>query len=197
MAGRFITFEGPEGSGKSTQVSLLHRHLHFDEVREPGSTWLGDEVRDLLLHRGAMSAEAEMYLFMAARAELLARVIRPALVAGRVVVSDRYHDSTRAYQGARGVQVEWPAQFPRPDLTILLQVDPSVGRERLARTGRAPDRIEAEPEEFHGRVMEEYLRIAAAEPGRFLVLDGTREPAQIADRVWDRVRRLPGVEGAA
>jgi dTMP kinase len=193
MSGLLITFEGPEGAGKTTQVAELRRRLADRDVevyREPGSTELGDRVRDLLLHGAAVSPEAEMLLFMAARAELLARRILPALDRGAVVLLDRYHDSTLAYQGARGARTFWPESFPRPDLTVLLRIDPrhGLGRQRFA--GKDQDRIESEPDAFHARVAAEYDRLAAAEPGRFLVLDAEQPAGDIAGRVWERVGRL-------
>src|SRR6266851_6401634 len=130
--GLFITFEGPEGAGKSTQVELLRQALVAREpvvTREPGGTPVGERIRDLLLHSGlTMAPEAEMLLFMASRAELVSRVIAPALAAGRVVIADRYHDTTLAYQGgARGVPTWWPESFPRPDRTFLLDLPAEAG----------------------------------------------------------------------
>ena len=193
MAGLLITFEGVEGAGKSSQVGLLRERLRGRDVevyREPGSTELGDRMREVLLSGAAMSAEAEMYLFMAARAELLAERVRPALERGATVILDRYHDSTLAYQGARGVATFWPESFPRPDLTVLLRVDPQAGLDRQRRDGKAADGIESEPDEFHRRVAAQYDHLAAADPGRFLVLDGTRPREEIAEVVWERVSRL-------
>lgn len=179
-----ITFEGPEGAGKSTQVKLLHRALADRRplvTREPGGTDLGERIRDLLLHgKEAMTPEAEMYLFMAARGELLARVIRPALAAGRTVIADRYHDSTLAYQGgARGAPATWPDAFPRPDRTFLLELPPEVGLERRRRSGRAADRMEAEGLDFHLAVASAYRRLAEAEPARWVRLDATRSPEEL------------------
>jgi dTMP kinase len=199
MSGLLITFEGPEGAGKTTQVAQLRRRLADRDVevhREPGSTELGDRVRGLLLNGGVMSPEAEMFLFMAARAELLAERVRPALERGAVVIMDRYHDSTLAYQGARGARTLWPDFFPRPDLTVLLRIDPRLGLGRQRTAGKEPDRIESEPEAFHTRVAAEYERLAAAEPGRFLVLEAEQPAEDIADRVWDRVSRLLPVEAS-
>jgi dTMP kinase len=193
MSGLLITFEGPEGAGKSTQVAMLGRRFGNRDVevhREPGSTELGDRVRDLLLNGAAMSAEAEMFLFMAARAELVTERLRPALDRGAIVILDRYHDSTLAYQGARGASTFWPESFPRPDLTVLLRIDPRTGLGRQRLEGKQPDRIEAESEGFHARVAAAYDRLAATEPGRFLVLDALRQAEEIAESVWDRVSRL-------
>jgi dTMP kinase len=184
VSGLFITFEGPEGAGKSTQVELLRRALAGRRpvvTREPGGTPLGERVRSLLLHAGvAMSAEAEMYLFMAARAELLARVIVPALSEGRIVIADRYHDSTLAYQGgARGAPAWWPPSLPRPDRTFLLELPPAVGLERQRQSGRPADRLESEGLAFHEAVMNAYRRLADAEPGRFVRVDATRPPDEV------------------
>ena len=195
MAGIFITFEGPDGSGKSTQVELLARALTGRDplvVREPGGTELGERIRDLLLHRPkAMSAVAEMYLFMAARAELLEERIRPALAAGRVVIDDRYHDSSVAYQGGgRGVEVAWPAHFPKPDLTILLALPAREGIGRLERSGKSLDRLDAESIEFHERAARTYDRLAEAEPRRFLRLDASADPEEIHRQVMQRVGPL-------
>lgn len=161
-------------------------------VREPGGTELGERIRELLLHRPeGMSAIAEMYLFMAARAELLETLIKPALAAGRVVIDDRYHDSTLAYQGgARGIRVPWPDHFPRPDLTILLAVPAAAGIGRHEASGKAMDRLDAESIEFHEAVARAYDRLAEEEPERFLRIDGAENPAVIHDLVMRRVRQL-------
>jgi dTMP kinase len=193
--GLFITFEGPEGSGKTTQVELLGEALAGREpvmVREPGGNELGERIREIVLYQAIeLDPEAEMYLFMAARKQLIAEVIAPALASGQIVVADRYHDSTLAYQGgARGLPTTWPATFPRPDVTFLLSVPVENGLERLAKAGKKPDRLEKESIEFHRRVAEAYDRIAAAEPKRFTRLDatGTREHVHIA--VMDRLQPL-------
>jgi dTMP kinase len=195
VAGFFITFEGPDGSGKSTQVEMLARALAAHRplvVREPGGTELGERIRDLLLHRPeGMSAIAEMYLFMAARAELLEARIKPALAAGRVVIDDRYHDSTIAYQGGgRGVDVAWPAHFPKPDLTILLTLAPDDGIGRLERSGKLLDRLDAESPDFHRGAAGKYDQIAEAEPDRVLRLDATADPDRIHQQVMRRVGEL-------
>lgn len=193
MPGLLITLEGPEGAGKSTQLELLRERLGDRSVevyREPGSTRLGDRIRELLLNGEPVSPEAEMYLFMAARAELIRERVRPALDRGAIVLLDRYHDSTLAYQGARGAPTFWPESFPRPDLTVLLRVDPRLGLLRQRRAGKAPDRIESEPDDFHSRVAAEYDRLAAAEPERFLVVEADQPAEAVAERIWGRVSRL-------
>ena len=196
MPGLFVTLEGPEGSGKSMQLRLLAEALASHEplvVREPGGTALGEAIRDILLHRSELtiSPEAEANLFMAARAELVAELIGPALAAGRLVLSDRYHDATRVYQGeVGGVTVPWPASFPRPDLTALLLVPPELGLERQRAERGAPDRIGGRPLDFHRQVVEGYRRLAAAEPDRFLVVDGTRPPEEMRDELLTRIHRL-------
>jgi dTMP kinase len=195
VSGLFITFEGVEGSGKTTQVEALRKALgDFDPlvVREPGGTELGERIRQLLLHTpGGMSAEAELYLFMAARAELIAERIKPALESGRLVIADRYHDSSRAYQGGgRGIAVEWPARFPKPDLTILLAVDVEDGLRRRLDAGAGADRLESESLVFHRAVAAEYDRLAAAEPGRWVRIDAGRSPEAVSAEVLERVQPL-------
>ena len=192
----FITFEGPDGAGKSTQVELLRAALSDRAplvLREPGGTPLGERVRELLLHGGSMSAEAEMLLFMAARAELQAVRIRPALETGRIVIADRYHDSTLAYQGGgRGIETWWPADFPRPDRTFLLRLpSPEAGVERMRGAGKAADRLESAGLDFHLRVVREYDRLAAAEPTRWVVLDADRPPHDVHSAVMAALESLP------
>lgn len=200
VRGLFVTFEGPEGAGKSTQVELLRAALAGRDpvvTREPGGTPLGERIRDLLLHAGvAMTAEAEMLLFMASRAELVGRVIAPALAAGRIVVADRYHDATLAYQGGgRGVATWWPESFPRPDLTFLLDVPVEEGLARVGRAGRAADRLESEAVEFHRAVVGAYRRLAAAEPERWVRLDATRPPEEVHAAVMEALARAVAAVG--
>ncbi len=192
--GLFITFEGVEGSGKTTQVELLSEALATRDVvivREPGGTELGERMRDVLLFGGmAIDREAEMYLFMAARAQVVHEVIEPALSSGRIVISDRFHDSTIAYQGGgRGLSVYWPPTFPKPDITFLVSVPVEVGHMRMLLAGKHPDRVERESLEFHQRVAAEYERIAKAEPQRYTVVDGTGSQAQVHAAVMERVDR--------
>jgi dTMP kinase len=192
--GLFITFEGPDGSGKTVQVELLGRALAGNEpllLREPGGTPLGEEIRNLLLHSDHMSHAAEMYLFMAARAELLSKKILPALEGGRIVIADRYHDSTIAYQGGgRGIDATWPPHFPKPDLTVLLEISAAEGQERMRSAGKALDRLDAESMDFHRRAERAYDRIAAAEPARFLRVDGASPAGEIHRLVLGRVQGM-------
>jgi dTMP kinase len=196
----FVTLEGVDGSGKTTQANLLAEALRADgsevvATREPGGTLLGEEIRRLLLDRVEMSPWAETALFAAARAELVEGVIAPALRAGRTVVCDRYIDSSLAYQGiARDLGVdrvlELNLQATRgvlPDRTILVLVDPETAR---ARTTRSPDRIERESDAFHRAVDEAYRALAAMFPNRIVTVDGTQPPVELAKEIRGRVRDL-------
>jgi dTMP kinase len=202
VTGLFIAFEGGEGAGKSTQVALAADWLRslgraVVETREPGGTPLGRQLRDLLLDSAAQpTPRAEALLYGADRAQHVESVIRPALAAGRVVLSDRYVDSTLAYQGAgRGlgddarVVTAWATGGLLPDLTVLLDLDPTTG---LARAGNraAPDRLEAASLAFHEAVRQGFLALAAAEPSRYVVLDATLDTSALAARVRDAISRL-------
>ena len=193
--GLFITFEGTEGSGKTTQAELLGEWLAKDDpvvVREPGGTELGEQIRDVLLYKGLeIDPEAEMYLFMASRRQLIGEVIAPALAAGQVVIADRYHDSTLAYQGgARGLPTIWPPTFPRPDITFLLEGPVEAGLGRHEEAGKSKDRMEQESIDFHRKVAQEYDRLAAAEPKRFVRLDATGSRDKIHFEVRDHLKLL-------
>lgn len=203
MAGLFITLEGGDGSGKSTQSHLLVDWLrssgHIVVVtREPGGTDLGIELRELVLHRrGDMDPRAEALIYAADRAHHIATSVRPALERGEVVVQDRYLDSSVAYQGAGRVldatEVRnlslWATEGLLPDLTILLDLDESTGRDRLDSRTKY-DRLEAEENDFHARVRAGYLELAAAEPERFLVLDARDSVDHIAQAIRERVSGL-------
>jgi dTMP kinase len=197
--GVFITFEGIEGSGKSTQARRLAALLGPETVlsHEPGGTPLGRGVRELLLdhrHEG-MAAAAEVLLFFADRAEHVARVIRPALAAGRTVVCDRYTDSSIAYQGyGRGLPLdllravaELATGGLRPELTVFLDLPVVVGLGRVGRRG-AQDRLESEVREFHERVRNGYLALVAQDPGRWLKVDGRGTPDEVTAAVVAAVR---------
>lgn len=203
MPGRLITFEGPEGAGKTTQLARLAGRLQdtgraVTAAREPGGTALGQGVRELLLSPAHAPAPlTEVFLLLASRAQLCAEVLRPALERGEAVLLDRFTDSTLAYQGAgRGLPLPRLRDLNTlatggltPHLTVLLDLDPAVGLRR-ARGRGAPDRLEAEAEAFHRRVRQGFLDLAAAEPARFLRLDASRDVDELAARVWTRVQRL-------
>jgi len=193
--GLFITFEGTEGSGKTTQAELLGEWLAKRDpvvVREPGGTELGEQIRDVLLYKGLeIDAEAEMYLFMASRRQLIAEVIAPALASGQVVIADRFHDSTLAYQGGgRGIPTTWPPTFPRPDITFLLEGPVETGLSRHEQAGKSKDRMEQESIDFHRKVAEAYDKLAAAEPSRFVLLDATGSRDKIHLEVRDHLKPL-------
>jgi dTMP kinase len=192
--GLFITFEGVEGSGKTTQAELLGEALASRNavvVREPGGTELGERMREVLLFGGmAIDPEAEMYLFMAARAQLVHEVVEPALAAGSIVIADRYHDSTLAYQGGgRGLATHWPPSFPKPDITFMLELPVEGGRRRQIVAGKKADRVESEPSAFHDRVAAVYARLAAEEPERFVRIDASGSREHVHALVMDRVEQ--------
>lgn len=202
-AARFIVFEGGEGAGKSTQSRSLADYLEarghrVRRTREPGGTPAAEAIRAVLLDPAntGLDDRAEALLFAAARGDHAARVIRPALEDGEIVISDRYLDSSVAYQGvARDLGAErvadlslWATGGLVPDLTIVLDVDPSVGLARVV----GPDRLEAEPVEWHRRVRQAFLDIAAATPDRYLVLDGSRPVEDLAVEIASTVSDLVG-----
>ena len=206
MPGLFLTFEGGDGSGKSTQSALLTEWLVAEghavvHTREPGGTDVGVEIREIVLHRrGHIAPRAEALLYAADRAHHIATVVRPALERGDVVLQDRYLDSSVAYQGVGRVldpaEVRklslWAAEGLLPDLTVLLDLDETVGRGRLDEARTRYDRLEAEEADFHARVRAAYLELARAEPERFLVLDATLPVDELADRIRSRVSALLG-----
>jgi dTMP kinase len=198
----FIAFEGGEGVGKSTQIGLLAQTLRAagHTVRttfEPGDTPLGAQLRRLLLDPSApaVSPRAEALLYAADRAHHVDSVLRPALAAGEIVITDRYVDSTLAYQGvgrsldgARQV-TEWAAGGLVPDLTVVLDLDPEVGLAR-ARSRSSPDRLEATSLDFHRAVRQAFLDLAAADPSRYLVLDAAARVDELAASIAAAVGRL-------
>ena len=202
--GLFLTFEGGDGVGKTTQAALLDEWLSglgrtVVRTREPGGTEVGVLIRDIVLHhRGDIAPRAEALLYAADRAHHIATVVRPALERGEVVIQDRYLDSSVAYQG-EGRQLEpaeirdlslWAVGGLLPDLTVLLDLDHAAARQRLDADDKPFDRLEAEREEFHDRVRDRFLSIAAAEPDRFLVLDASRPAAELAADIRARVEAL-------
>jgi len=214
VKGRLITFEGTEGSGKSTQISLLAERLRLSGravrcLREPGGTAIGEEIRHTFKHsqnNQAMTPEAELLLMNASRAQLVREVIRPALEAGEIVLCDRYYDSTTAYQGyGRQLDltlvqsiVEMAVGRTRPDLTLLLLVPQTVSEQRrAARQSTQPglrDRMEEADHEFFARVARGYEAIAAAEPLRVRTINATRQVAEIAEEIWETVQPLLKLE---
>jgi dTMP kinase len=199
--GIFVAFEGPDGGGKSTQAFRLKAHLDADGrdvifVREPGGTELGEQVRSILLDPAltTMTTESELFLFMAARAQLISEVIRPGLERGAVVISDRFLLSTLVYQGVVG-GLPLPAVQEvgkmatgglKPDLTLILDVPAAVG---LSRVGKEQDRIEQKGEEFFCQIREGYQLLAADDPKACLI-DATQEPTAVADEIWDKVQHV-------
>jgi len=202
--GVFITLEGGDGTGKTTQSELLAAWLaeHGRQVvrtREPGGTDVGVEVREIVLHhRGDIAPRAEALLYAADRAHHVATLVRPALERGDVVIQDRYIDSSVAYQGAgrvldpeavRGLS-EWATDGLQPDLTVLLDLDAASARARLDGARTRYDRLEAEASEFHDRVRAAYLALAEREPERFLVLDASASVDEIQAQIRARVASL-------
>lgn len=198
----FIALEGVEGCGKSTQSSLLAERLKANGIdvvltREPGGTPRGQVIRELLLDpaHGQLSPRAEALLYAADRAEHVAEVIRPALDSGCWVICDRFSDSFRAYQGAgRGLDdtgriSSWASAGFEPDLVIVLDLPVELGMKRMS---RSPDRMESAGLEFHTRVRQAFLNLAAAEPERYSVVDATPSVESVAEQVWNAVTSLLG-----
>jgi dTMP kinase len=203
-SGLFFSFEGVEGSGKSTQVKLLAEYLEakgYEVVltREPGGSPISDEIRKILLTSSTdgISPKAELLLFLASRAEHVEKIIRPALEKGKVVITDRYTDSSLAYQGeARSLTMEDVSKLNDfatsnlyPDLTFLLDLDPENGLkrslDRLNREGSDESRMEEEDQSFHEKTREAFLKIAKLDPDRFCVLDASETPEDIFEKIKD------------
>lgn len=199
--GLFVTFEGGDGAGKTTQAALLEEWLRENgrevvRTREPGGTDVGVLVRDIVLHhRGDIAPRAEALLYAADRAHHIETVVRPAIERGDVVIQDRYLDSSVAYQGAGRVLDAgdirdlslWATGGLLPDLTVLLDLDPAAARSRLDADEKPFDRLEAEKGEFHSRVRDGFLALAATEPERFVVLDARQPVPALAARVREAV----------
>lgn len=203
MKGLFITFEGGEGCGKSTQARALYTRLKRRGIpallsQEPGGTNLGRRIRDLLKRQlsTSISPAAELLLFNASRAQLVKEIIKPALKKGMVVICDRFYDSTTVYQGyGRGLDLvavkavnDFGAGGLKPDLTILLDIPPSHGLNRKRRI--VEDRFEQEAVRFHKRVRSGYLKLARMEPERWLVINGRLPRAEITKRIWKHVNGM-------
>lgn len=206
--GRFIVFEGPEGAGKSTQVARLAAHLQARGdapliTREPGGTPAGDRIRSVLLDPNLhIDAATEFLLYAAARAQHVSEVIGPALSEGRVVVSDRFTAASVAYQGyGRRLDLDWihdvnarVSMNLKPDVVLLLDLDPRLGLQRVAQRG-APDRLENADLEFHLRVRDGFLAQAAGDPERWRVIDATASAAEVERAIWQALAPLWGRPG--
>jgi len=207
--GRFITFEGGEGCGKSTQVKRLKEALETSgrEVvltREPGGTWLSEQIRSLIKDQAEDPPcdRSELLLFLAARAQLVRNVIRPALEDGKWVISDRFSDSTLAYQGyGRGLPLEvirvandFACEGLKPDLTLLLEVSPETATARMRKreqaTHTAADRIEQAGSDFHNRLRAGFSRLADEEPERIVRIDANGTPDEVWENIWKSLRRF-------
>ena len=196
----FITFEGSEGSGKSTQADRLAVHFQRCGIpciltREPGGTLIGETIRELLQfapHNSTMTAETELLLFAASRSQLVREVIRPALERGTCVIADRFFDSTTVYQGAaRKLDREMIERVNAfvvgdcvPDITFVLDVDAATAESRMQRESRKADRMEQQPAEFYERVREGYRDLAAHEPKRIVMIDGSGDVDEIERQIW-------------
>lgn len=203
--GYLITFEGSEGSGKSTQISRIARRFEkagYDVVvtREPGGTEIGEQIRHILMHAAEsekMTPETELLLFAASRAQLVREVIMPALEQGKIILCDRFLDSTTVYQGlARKIAAE-PVHIINtfavgnliPDLTVVIDLPAEIGMERIKkRHNDLPDRMETENIEFYRNVREGYLMLAKAMPSRFIVVDGIPGIDEVEESIWRRLR---------
>lgn len=211
-AGVFIAFEGGDGAGKSTQAGRLAAALEslgytVLRTREPGGTPVGEQLRSLVLDHGNgdIDAHTEALIFAASRAAHATQVIRPALGRGEIVLTDRYIDSSVAYQGAGrnlGLDAvrslnEWATSGLQPHLTVLLDVDPQLGRRRRTAGQAAEDRLESEADEFHDRIREAFLSLAAGRPESYLVLPAHLPVEELAAQILARVQTLLGVPAAA
>ena len=200
----FITFEGGEGSGKSTQTKALYDHLSRLNIptvltHEPGGTTLGDKIDHWVKQGGEISPQTELLLFAASRAQLLTELVRPSLKEGKIVICDRYSESTLSYQGyGRGLSLNIinsvnsvATEGLRPNLIILLDIDPAVG---LSRKGNSKeDRFEREELSFHQKIRNGYLEMAKLSPQRWLVIDAAQPQKEITNIIWQRVQTLPDI----
>lgn len=207
--GKLISFEGSEGSGKSTQISRLAAHLQKSgrevvSTREPGGTEIGEQIRNIIVHNSKgdeMCAETELLLFTAARAQVVREVIAPALTRGAVVLSDRFLDSSTVYQGiGRNLAADPVSQINRfavgnvmPDLTLVIDVPTEIGLARIRqRASDLPDRMERENIDFYKKIREGYLLLAKGMPDRFVVVDGSMSPDAIEKKIWTIVKERIG-----
>lgn len=206
-AGKLVTFEGSEGSGKSTQISRLAKHLQLlgREVlttREPGGTEIGEQIRNIIVHNSKgdeMCAETELLLFTAARAQLVREVIAPSLLRGAIVLCDRFLDSTTVYQGIARKLASDPVNLVNqfavgnvmPHLTVIIDVPTEIGLQRVRqRASDLPDRMERENIDFYNKVREGYLLLAKSMPQRFLVIDGSKSEDEVEKAIWSGLQKL-------
>lgn len=210
LAGKFIVFDGPDGSGKGTQIERAARALKAEGIpivctRDPGGTAIGDQIREILLHKNlltAMDVRCETLLFMASRAQLAGEVIGPAIREGKTVICDRFISATCAYQGAAGYDVANIIELGRfavgdlwPQLTLVLDVPADEGLKRAGRrqgkaAGAGHDAMESRPIDFHRRVREIFLQLPGLYPGRVEVVDGGGSPDEVHQRVMEVLRRV-------
>lgn len=209
--GYFITFEGGEGAGKSTQAEILASHLHekgYSVVvtREPGGTRIGEQIRTITHNQENVDLEAiaEAYLMAASRAQHVAQLIEPALLAGKIIICDRYVDSSIAYQGyGRKLGAETITSLNAlavngavPDFTILLHISPETGLKRRAKSKKGVDRLDMQQHDFYARVSEGYLALAKQEPSRYVVINAEESIVNVAQTIWNEVqKRLPARNG--
>jgi len=209
MTGKFITFEGGEGSGKSTQLELLHMALDASGVdhivtREPGGSPGAEQIRKLLVSgdKDAWDADTETLLFYAARLDHIQKIIKPALAAGKLVICDRFADSTRVYQGiAKGVSEDYIQSLHHltlgnfaPDLTFIFDIDPVVGLKRAASRRGDENRFESMDVDFHHRIRAGFLAIAEREPGRCLILDAAQDKVALHEQVLAKIEQELGIQ---
>ncbi len=202
--GIFITFEGGDGAGKTTLIDKVYTYLekkNLDVVktRAPGGTTIGKDIRQLLLHHDVpLSKRSELLLFLADRAQHVDELILPALQNGKIILCDRFNDSTLAYQsGARGFKEDWVSSLCRfacngltSDLTLYLDLDPKIGFERNQRAGFQKDRIESETLKFHQKIRKSFKQIAKKEPKRFIIIDASRSPDEVYNQAKLKIDAL-------
>jgi len=204
-SGKFITFEGGEGCGKTTQIERVVTRLRAEGrtvlvLREPGGTSVGEQIRHVLQHSKqsiGMVSESELLLFCASRAQLVREIIQPALAEGKIVIADRFFDSTTVYQGVgrklNPAAVKFINEFAigdcRPDLTLVIDLDPRIGLER-ARGRELFDRMENQSLDFYDRVRQGYLALARQEPARIKILDGSQSLTAIEQQIWELLRHV-------
>lgn len=199
----FITFEGGEGAGKTTLIEKIHSYLSKTgrdvvKTRAPGGTEIGQEIRHLLLHRQgtALAKRCELLLFLADRAQHVDELILPALKKGKIVLCDRFNDSTIAYQGgARGLKItgklcDFACDGLQPDLTLYLDLDPKIGFARNKKAGLAKDRIESETIKFHQNIRKAFKQIGKKEPKRFIIIDASKTPEEVFNQAKEKIDAL-------